>query len=152
MKPPHFLFPIINRIMIGLLRSPLHGVFSDSIFALTYRGRKSGRIRTVPARYFRDGATLYAVTSDDTAWWPNFRTLTEADIRIAGEQLPCTVLAKQHDDELAERTMRVLWARHPSDAAYMNVTIKDGEPEPAAFNEAVKRAVVVEILLSGQQH
>ena len=40
-----------NPIVIGLLRSPLHGVMSASTALFTLRGRQSGRSITLPANY-----------------------------------------------------------------------------------------------------
>ena len=147
MKLPHSLFVLVNLVMLGILRSPLHGVFSGSVFALTYRGRKSGKRRTVPARYLREGDTLFAVTSKDTGWWPNFRDKRAAEVRIKGAVHSCMVTAVADDPILAEQTMRKLWSRHPSDAAYMDVPVRNGRPDPEVLAQAAVRAVVVRIEL-----
>lgn len=44
--PPGWLKPafrVINPLMEALLRSPLHGLVSDSLLLVTFTGRKSGR-------------------------------------------------------------------------------------------------------------
>ena len=53
MKLPEPFFLIINPIMRTLLRSPLHGLLSDSLMLITYTGRRSQRKFTTPVRYLR---------------------------------------------------------------------------------------------------
>jgi len=58
---------LYNPVVAAVLRSPLHGVMSDSVMLLTYRGRKSGKVLTTPISYVRDGGDILAVTSRDHA-------------------------------------------------------------------------------------
>ncbi len=145
MKLPHALFRLINLVMVTLLRSPLHGFFSKSILALRYRGVKSGRLFTVPARYHRTADGLVLLTSDDTRWWHNFKEVAAAEALIERAWMPVHVQAVRGDPVLAEPIMREMWARHPADAAYMNVRMRDGVPDPADLQRALKTAVVVRI-------
>ena len=147
MKLPHGLFKLINLVMVTVLRSPLHGIFSGSILALRYRGVKSGKTFTVPARYHRAEDGLVLITSDDTRWWPNFLQPAEAEALVQGRWVSARVEAIKGQPDLAGPLMREMWAEHPSDAAYMNVRLKGGEPVAEDFEAALKTAVVVRIQL-----
>jgi hypothetical protein len=46
---------LVNPVVHLLLRSPLHRLLSGSLVILTYQGRKSGRWRSLPCMYARDG-------------------------------------------------------------------------------------------------
>ena len=151
MKIPHFLFVLINWVMVTILRSPLHGIFSGSILAMRYTGVKSGRIFTVPARYHRQGEVLHLITSTDTRWWPNFRGGHQAQVLVRGAWLPATIEAVTDVPDTAGPLMREMWQAHPSDAAYMNVKLRNGEPDPDDFARAVKLAVVITIVLRKQE-
>ncbi len=59
--------------------------------------------------------------------------------------MPVHVQAVRGDPVLAEPIMREMWSRHPSDAAYMNVRMRDGTPDPEDLQRALKTAVVVRI-------
>ena len=147
MKIPHALFVIINKIMRLLLRSPLHGLFSSSILAIGYKGRRSGRQIWVPARYLQRGDGFALVTSKDTKWWPNFTDGLDAKVLLKGAERNAHVLAITNDPEAIGQAMRDLWARHPSDAAYMEVRVRDGEPDEADFRRALAQGVLVTVEL-----
>ncbi len=147
MKIPHALFRLINRVMLMLLRSPLHRLFSSSILAIRYEGRKSGRTLTVPARYLERDDEVVLTTSQDTKWWPNFQEPNNAEVLLKGQWKKAQVHAIRNDPDLAISTMQALWAKHPSDAAYMSVKIRNGEPDPEDIARAALTAVVVRITL-----
>ena len=71
------------------------------ILLLTTTGRKSGKRRTMPLGYLRDGAN-YVVTGSnagqdsDPAWILNLRSDPRASIRIGRAETP--VVAEQADD------------------------------------------------------
>ena len=148
MKIPHSLFKLINWVMVAILRSPLHGVFSSSILAIRYTGVRSGRVLTVPARYQRRGDSLQLVTSLDTAWWPNFVDGLDAQVLVAGIWHGARVEALRNAPEVAGPLLRQMWQAHPSDAAYMEVKMVRGEPDPEDFARAVAEAVVIRVTLA----
>ena len=53
--PPKFM----NNLMTAMLRSPLHGMMSKFIMLISFRGRKSGKLYTIPVGYMQDGDTLH---------------------------------------------------------------------------------------------
>jgi hypothetical protein len=50
-KPPAW----VNRLISGILRSPLHGLLSKEMMLITFTGRKSGRRITTPVTMIRTG-------------------------------------------------------------------------------------------------
>jgi len=78
---------LYNPVVAAVLRSPLHGVMSDSVMLLTYRGRKSGKVFTTPISYVRDGGDILAVASRDHAWWRNLRGGALVRVRLRGREL-----------------------------------------------------------------
>ena len=154
MKIPHILFRLINFVMVSLLRSPFHGVFSRSILAMRYTGKKSGRVLTVPARYIssaelaggaQDARQWFLITSKDTKWWPNFVGAGQAQVLLAGQWVPASIEAITDNPNMAGPIMRALWAKHPSDASYMEVKMVAGEPDATDFERALTRAVVIRV-------
>lgn len=78
---------LYNPIAVAILRSPLHGLMSNSVMLLTYRGRRSGRAFTTPISYVRDGGDILAVASRDHAWWRNLRGGAPVRVRLRGREL-----------------------------------------------------------------
>jgi hypothetical protein len=144
-KIPHWLFRMINGCVVLLLRSPLHGLVSGSMLAIRYTGVKSGRRLTVPARYLRRGDECVLVTSRQGRWWPNFRHGLPAKVLLAGAWREAEVSAFSDVPELAADIVRELWARHPADAAYMNVKMREGVPDADDLAVALRDTVVIKV-------
>jgi hypothetical protein len=49
---PLWIFKIMNQVMKGLLRSPLHRLLDGTLVLLTYTGRRTGKQYTFPIGYF----------------------------------------------------------------------------------------------------
>ena len=145
MRIPEPLFPFINRVMKLLLHSPLHGVMSGSIMVLHFTGRRSGKRRSTPVRYLREGAgRVFCLTGRETGWWHNFRAGAEVQLRIKGRTLRATAQALADDDAAKEAALRHMLSKFPSDAAYHGITLKRGQsPTDAQIRQAVARDVLV---------
>lgn len=57
-----------NSIMKWILRSPLHGLINKSIMLITYTGRKSGKVYTIPVNYVRHGGLLSVTSYRHRTW------------------------------------------------------------------------------------
>ncbi len=148
MKVPDWLFPIVNPVMIGLLHSPLHGLMSTSLMTIAYTGAKTGRKRTVPVRYMRDGNHVCCTTSLDTGWWPNFINPRPVQLRLAGSKVDGTATAIRNNPNRIGPILLEMWSRHPADAAYMGIKLdRGGRPNPDDFDRVSATAVLIDIEL-----
>ncbi len=85
-------------------------LLGSPVLLLTTTGRKSGRPRTIPLLYLRDGANLVVVASNggtagDPAWWLNLVDDPEAIVEVGG----CKLRVRAEEAEGEER--RRLWGR-----------------------------------------
>lgn len=66
-------YRVLNAVMRVLLRSPLHGLRSQRVLLLEFRGRRSGRRYRMPLSYWERGdAGVVCLTSAAwSRWWPN---------------------------------------------------------------------------------
>lgn len=81
-KPPAWA----NSIMKWALTTPgLQAMVGREVGLLSFTGRKSGRIYTIPVSYQRDGDTVTLVTKKLRNWWRNFETPAEVELRLAGQ-------------------------------------------------------------------
>ncbi len=67
-------------------------LLGSPVLLLTTTGRKSGRPRTIPLLYLRDGENLVVVASNggtagDPAWWLNLMADPEANVEVGGRKL-----------------------------------------------------------------
>lgn len=145
MKVPEPLFVIINPIVKALLHSPAHGLLSDSVMIVGFRGRKSGREFSTPVRYLRDGNLIRAFSHDETQWWRNLRDNATVTLRAGGETLNWRSNVIEKDPATIRRHLEDYFQRYPEDAVYHDVTIdRDGVPNAAELDAAAERAIVVE--------
>lgn len=154
MRIPDALFPLVNRMMRVLLRSPLHGLFSASVMAIHYRGRRTGLPRCTPVRYLRRGAgEVIALTGRETGWWPNFLAPATVRLRLAGRLIDATAHALPDDDAGIEAALRQMLERFPSDAPYHGIELRRGAtPDAAQLRSAVRRDVLVVFAIHGEEN
>ena len=145
MRIPEALFPIINRIVRLLMRSPLHGLMSASIMVVHYRGRKSGRDMATPVRYHRVGPVLRCMTADHVQWWRNVAAQPEVSLRVAGRLQSYTGSVLTKDPAVLEPMLREFLHDFPQDAVYQNIRLnKDKSLNEEDLAQALKELVIVE--------
>lgn len=98
------------------------------VLLLITKGRRSGRERTTPLLYLKDGENLVVVASNGGAashpdWWMNLAANPEADVEISRKKL------KVRAEEVEGGEKRRLWARvvemYPSYATYQRKTDRE---------------------------
>lgn len=77
---------LVNPVVGAVLRSPLHRFLSGGLMLITYRGRRTGRERTIPVMYAEKGDRLIVLVGDATAkqWWRNLRGGAPVELRLRG--------------------------------------------------------------------
>jgi deazaflavin-dependent oxidoreductase (nitroreductase family) len=103
-------------------------MLGSPVLLLITTGRKSGRERTVPLLYLRDGENLVIVGSNGGAathpdWWLNLRANPEAIVEVGDQKL--RVRAKKADPEEKERLWPKLVAMYPSYEDYRRRTDRE---------------------------
>ena len=83
---PLWMFKIMNPVMKGLLRSPLHRLLDGTLVLLTYTGRKTGRQYTIPIGYFAwEEGELMSFSS--ACWWTNLRSKLPVTLLLRGRRV-----------------------------------------------------------------
>lgn len=148
--PPSFdaAFAVINPIVTGILRSPIHGLLSDSLLVLTFSGRKSGTEYSTPVGYWREDGTLLVTTH--SPWWRNLRGGEPVTVVLQGRER--SGVATPHEDPatVARYMQRFIETRGVEAARRIGLSI-DGDREPtlAELEAGVEGTVVIEIELGG---
>jgi hypothetical protein len=81
-RPP----ALVNRTVLAILRSPLHGLLDRRLCELSYRGRRSGKAVTLPVMYALHDNDLVILVGDAGAkrWWRNFTDPAPIVVRLDG--------------------------------------------------------------------
>ena len=77
----------VNPLVRSVLRSPFHRLLSGSIMLLTYTGRVSDRMFTIPVMYARHDRDLlvYVGGHDRKTWWRNLRGGAPVHVHVRGD-------------------------------------------------------------------
>lgn len=139
---------LYNPMMRWLLRSPLHGIVSRNLLLITFAGRKSGKIYTVPVEYIHQDETLYVLSWPERVWWRNLRGGVAVTVQLRGEALPAIAHASLGDVEQFTHVMTVYLSRHPDRAEMMGVgRTSDGSLNADDLTRRADKIVVITLQL-----
>lgn len=133
-----------NRMMSGILRSPLHGMVSDKILLLTFAGRKSGKAYSTPVSYTRRNNELLVFTHGK--WWRNLRGGAPVKVRVQGKDLQGRAEPVDTDTAAIAAGLNDHLRHVPGDAKFYNVTIgENGVPNADEIACAAEDTVMIRI-------
>jgi hypothetical protein len=58
----------------------------QGVALLSFKGRRTGRLYTVPISYHRESDVVTIITKRQRTWWRNFETPIEVELRLAGRR------------------------------------------------------------------
>lgn len=139
--------PWVNRLMIGLLRSPFHFLLSRTTLVLTVTGRHTGRRYTFPVRYLHDGDRL--LVSTDSRWWRNLQGGAPVTLHLRGHEVAGWAEVRT-DPETVEHSIRAFLRAMPHDASFYQISLdQSGQPDVASLKQAVQDRVLITIQFRG---
>ena len=140
---------LLNPLVRGVLRSPLHRAASGTTAILHFTGRKSGRPLNTPLSYARDGNTVRFLSSTNTGWWKNFRDgPSPVQVEIARETFSGTARLLEGDSQQLREGVRRFLTALPRDAVIYGIRLdRDKQPTEASLTKAAPRLVLVEVTL-----
>ena len=132
-----------NKIIVPLLKSRLHGLMSKGTVLLTFTGRKSGRVYTVPVNYVAVGGHYLSTSQRDRTWWRNLGNGEVITLVVRGE----TIQAASYvvDDALGVQAgLQAVIQQNPRYARYFKIRqFSDGEYDQDDIRRAAKEAILV---------
>ena len=146
MSSAPLMFQILNPMMKGLLKSPLHGVVSSRIMIIGFEGRKSGKHYATPVSYVQEQDEVYCFTHSQ--WWRNLIGGAPVELHLRGEKRQGTAHPEAEDDDLIAEKLGQMLRAVPSDAPFYEVNLdENGEPDPQDLRRAAEDAVMIRITL-----
>jgi deazaflavin-dependent oxidoreductase (nitroreductase family) len=116
-----------NDFMSWVLRSPLHGMLSNSMMLLTVKGRKTGKEYTLPVNYYRQNGNLWVLTNRDRTWWRNLQDGAEVSLLL--KRQPVSAFAQPElERQSVERLLSEYLKRIPQAAKPMGIRVEEGTP------------------------
>jgi deazaflavin-dependent oxidoreductase (nitroreductase family) len=136
-----------NRLMSGLLRSPLHRIASRSVMLITFTGRKTGKKYTTPISYARHGDRVIAFTGAN--WSRNLVGGAPVTLNIKNKDYQGTATVIEESEAVGE-ALHAFLNEVRTDARFYKVGFdEDGRPNWEDVRRAAQRTVLLQINLNG---
>ena len=133
--------------MSWVLRSPFHGMLSDGMMLLTVRGRRTGRLFTTPVGYYREGDSLWVITSRDRIWWRNLQD--GADVQLLLKRKLVNARAETELDESAVEACMYEYIKHvPQAAKPLGIRVENGNANAEDIARTANDRLFVRIALT----
>ncbi len=114
-----------NDFMAWVLRSPFHGLLSNSMMLITVTGTKTGKEYTTPVGYYEQDGCLWVMTSRNRTWWRNLRS--GAKVRLLFKRKPVAALAYAELDANFVEARMIEYLQHiPQAAPRLGVRVQAG--------------------------
>jgi hypothetical protein len=97
---PKIAYRVVNPVLGGLLRSPLHSLISKRLMLLSFQGRKSGKRYTIPVGYLEKGSRIFVISH--SSWSKNFGSGAPVSLRLRGKQVNGTARLIRDAGQIAE--------------------------------------------------
>jgi hypothetical protein len=111
-KPPDWA----NSWMKWALTAPgIQSLVGKGVALLSFTGRKTGKLYTIPVSYQRQDDNVTIITKRLRKWWHNFELPSEVELRLAGHMYTGTAEIEADESEMLEFMTEYLKTR-PIDA------------------------------------
>ena len=133
-----------NDFMSWVLRSPLHGMLSNSMMLITVTGRKTGKKYTTPVGYYRESGYLWVITGRNRTWWKNL--WDGAEVSLLLKRKPVTAFAELDLDEKTVEARMVEYIQHiPQAAKQLGIRFENGNANAEDIARTAKSRLFVKI-------
>jgi deazaflavin-dependent oxidoreductase (nitroreductase family) len=133
-----------NDFMSWVLRSPLHGMLSNSMMLITVKGRKTGREYTLPVNYYRENGNLWVLTNRDRTWWRNIQD--GAQVSLLLKRQPVSAYAvPELETQSVERLLFDYLKHIPQAAKPMSIRMEKETPNSEDIERVAKERLFVRI-------
>lgn len=136
-----------NSIIRWILSSPIHGLMSENMMLISFKGRNSGKKYTIPVNYVRCDSVFLVTSYRHRTWWRNLRGGALVTLHVRGQKLKGMGETITSERDVAKHLRDYLQRIHKH-AKYFNVSLDpDGNPNPADIDRAAHDRIGVRIQL-----
>ena len=132
-----------NDFVTFFLRTPLHVLMGDTML-ITVTGCKTGRKYSTPVGFYREGDTLWVISSRNRTWWRNLRKGANVSLLLKGKTVNAFAEAEM-DDEAVEKHL-LDYIRHiPMAAASLGIRMEKQTPNAEDLTRVARDRLFIRI-------
>jgi hypothetical protein len=139
------IITLANRLMIPLLRSPLHRLVSDTLILLSFQGRKSGKTYTFPTGYTQQDNQVEIITY--RSWWKNLRGNAPVTLWLKGKKRRGEASVFFGDETVAQALLPIARRSRQMRKLYEIELDAQGQPQEESVLRAARVTALVRIRL-----
>lgn len=147
--PPRPVLRVVNPLLRALLRSPVHRLLSAHLMLISVRGRKTGRVHTVPVGRHESGG-MFLVSSTGN-WRHNLRGGAPVKLTVDGRERTAYAELDEDADEVAAvfNTLLNRYGRIGPVMLGLRINVQR-PPTTDEIKPAVARRAIARVRLTGQ--
>lgn len=142
----------LNPLIVRVLSSPLHRLFSADLLVFEVRGRRTGRPYVLPLSYVRgDDGVLYCCTRPGgSGWWRNVRDGAAVRLVLGGRPVAAHARVLPAESREALDGLRRFVTHNPGTGRllYAVGTQDDGTPSESDLRREAPASIVVRVELA----
>ena len=132
-----------NDFVTFMLRTPLH-VFLGNTMLITVTGCKTGKKYSTPVGFYREGDTLWVLSSRDRTWWRNLKNGSNVSLLLKGRAV--RAFGEAELDESAVETRLLDYIRQtPMAARSLHIRTENNIPNEDDVRCAARDRLFVKI-------
>jgi hypothetical protein len=126
----------------------IQGMVGQGVALLSFQGRRTAKLYTIPVSYDRQNNTVTIMTKRQRNWWHNFESPIEVELRLAGQVYTGKAEIEADDAETLEFMTNYLKKR-PIDAKAYGLARDETTKDKIAG--IIPHIVVIRIAITGNQ-
>src|SRR5215208_1040467 len=132
-----------NNFVAFLLRTPLHVIMGNTML-ITVTGCKTGRKYSTPVGFYREGDTLWVISSRDRTWWRNVKNGAEVSLLLRGKSVHAFAEAELNEKDVKLRLIEYA-QRQPLSARSLGIRMENKAPSVADVSRVAKERFFVRV-------
>jgi len=132
-----------NDFVTFFLRTPLH-VFLGNTMLITVTGCKTGRKYSTPVGFYREGDTLWVISSRDRTWWRNIKNGATVSLLLKGKAIHAFAEAELNEKDVKLRLIEYA-QRQPLSARSLGIRMENKAPSVADVARVAKERLFVRV-------
>jgi deazaflavin-dependent oxidoreductase (nitroreductase family) len=134
-----------NDFVQLVLRSPFYSVLGDTML-ISVTGRKTGRNISLPVNFYRQGNTLWVISSRERSWWRNLLACPDVLLHLRGQDYVGSSQVILDEASVAAQLAEYV-RRMPMSARALGVRMQGGTPDPEDLARLARQRLFVKICI-----
>jgi len=132
-----------NDFVTFFLRTPLH-VFLGNTMLITVTGCKTGRKYSTPVGFYREGETLWVLSSRDRTWWRNIKNGGAVSLLLNGKAVSAFAEAQLNEEDVKMRLTEYVQCQ-PLSARSLGIRMENKTPNIEDVARVAKERLFVRV-------